>query len=190
MKRATSRLVAGALSLAVVGSATGGVIAARRTTRRRGHRLPSRAASRSRPPRVEATAKRGTVGLVHGQEHHQGHAAGHGHDPPVEPEPLDRPRVAINQRANLSPYVVPARRRSTSSPGSRTVKLNMKRMTSAGSLYGGIQVFAKQKKTKATNGIIPQYEVIGAPAPEPVPASARTCASAPPTSSAGATAAR
>ena len=62
MKLARSRLVAGALSLAVAGSATGGVIAARRTTRRRGPRPPSRAASRSRPRRVEPTAKRGTVG--------------------------------------------------------------------------------------------------------------------------------
>ena len=34
-------------------------------------------------------------------------------------------------------------------------------MTASGSLYGGIQVFAKQKRKKATNGIIPQYEVVG-----------------------------
>ncbi len=30
-------------------------------------------------------------------------------------------------------------------PGSRSVQLNMRRMTAAGSLYGGIQVFAKQQ---------------------------------------------
>ena len=37
----------------------------------------------------------------------------------------------------------------------------MRRMTASGSLYGGIQVFAKQKRKKAPNGIIPQYDVVG-----------------------------
>jgi hypothetical protein len=70
--------------------------------------------------------------------------------------------VALNKRANLSPYVVSSPQTFDLKPGSRSLKLRMKRMTAAGSLYGGIQVFAKQKKKKATNGIIPQYEVIGA----------------------------
>jgi hypothetical protein len=37
----------------------------------------------------------------------------------------------------------------------------MVRSTASGSLYGGIQVFAKQVRPRARNGIIPQYEVVG-----------------------------
>ena len=34
-------------------------------------------------------------------------------------------------------------------------------MTGSGSLYGGIQVFAKQRKPAARNGIIPQWDLVG-----------------------------
>ena len=46
-------------------------------------------------------------------------------------------------------------------PGSRTVRLNMRRVTGSGSLYGGFQVFAKQKRRRARNGIIPQWDLVG-----------------------------
>ena len=34
-------------------------------------------------------------------------------------------------------------------------------LTASGSLYGGIQVFAKQRRPKARNGIIPQWDLVG-----------------------------
>ena len=34
-------------------------------------------------------------------------------------------------------------------------------MTSSGSLYAGFQVFAKQVKVKARNGIVPQWDLRG-----------------------------
>ena len=161
MNRVTSRLVAGALSLAVVGSATGGVIAAKADDSAPRAQAAQQGGVQITPARVEATAKRGGVAsftvknttkdtlrvTVTIRPWSQNRATG---------------QVAINKRANLSPYVVSSPQTFDLKPGSRSLKLNMKRMTSAGSLYGGIQVFAKQKKKKATNGIIPQYEVIGA----------------------------
>ena len=161
MKRASSRLVAGALSLAVVGSATGGVIAARADDSAPRAQAAQQGGVSISPATVEATAKRGSVGSF-----------------TVKNTTKDTLRVTItvrpwiqnrstanvspNRRANLSPYVVGSPASFDLKPGTRQVKLNMKRMTASGSLYGGIQVFAKQKKKKATNGIIPQYEVIGA----------------------------
>ena len=37
----------------------------------------------------------------------------------------------------------------------------MRRMTASGSLYAGFQVFAKQVRAKARNGIIPQWDLRG-----------------------------
>ena len=56
--------------------------------------------------------------------------------------------VAANLRASLTPYVRASPQTFDLRPGSRTVRLNMRRMTASGSLYGGIQVFAKQKRRK------------------------------------------
>jgi hypothetical protein len=113
------------------------------------------------PARVEATAKRGTVGSFTVKNNTKDVLKV---TVTVRPWSQDRNtgNVAINKRANLSPYVVSSPQTFDLSPGSKTLKLNMKRLTAAGSLYGGIQVFAKQKKPKSTNGIIPQFEVIGA----------------------------
>jgi hypothetical protein len=69
--------------------------------------------------------------------------------------------VQANLRASLSPYVRASPQVFDLKPGSRAVRLNMRRTTSSGSLYGGIQVFAKLKRPKRTNGINPQYNVIG-----------------------------
>ena len=56
--------------------------------------------------------------------------------------------VVLNKRASLTPYVAASPQTFDLKPGSRTVRLNMRRMTAAGSLYGGIQVFAKQKQAE------------------------------------------
>ena len=147
MKRVRSRLAAGALGLAVVGSATGGVIAARRTTRRRRRRPPSRAASRSPRPCVEPTAKRGTVGSFTVKNTTQDTLR-----VTVTVRPWSQNRstgaVAANLRAYLSPYVRASPQTFDLKPGSRSVSLNMRGSTACGSLYGGIQVFAKQKNQK------------------------------------------
>jgi hypothetical protein len=161
VKRARSRLVAGALSLAVAASATGGVIAARADDSAPRAQAAQQGGVSMSPARVESTARRGTVGSYTVKNTTKNTLR-----VTVTIRPWSQNRatggVAINKRANLSPYVVSSPQTFDLKPGSRTVKLRMKRMTASGSLYGGIQVFAKQKKKKATNGIIPQYEVVGA----------------------------
>ncbi len=161
MKLATSRLSAGALSLAVAGAATGGVIARADDSAPR-----AKAAQQSQggismtPATVERTAKRGSVGTFTVKNSTRDTLR-----VTVTVRPWSQNRttgaVAINRRANLSPYVRASPVRFNLRPGSRTVRLNMRRMSPGGSLYGGVQIFAKQVKAKARNGIIPQYEVIG-----------------------------
>jgi hypothetical protein len=113
------------------------------------------------PARVESTAKKGTVGSYTVKNSTKDTLR-----VTVTVRPWNQNRqtggVQANKKASLSPYVVSSPQTFDLKPGSKTLKLRMKRMTAAGSLYGAIQVFAKQKKKKATNGIIPQYEVIGA----------------------------
>ena len=160
MKRARSRLVAGALSLAVVGSATGGVIAAQADDSAPRAQAAQQGGVSISPATVEATAKRGSVGTFTVKNTTKDTLR-----VTVTVRPWSQNRstaaVVLNKRANLSPYVVGSPASFDLKPGTRSVRLNMKRMTASGSLYGGIQIFAKQKKKKATNGIIPQYEVIG-----------------------------
>jgi hypothetical protein len=159
VKRATSRLVAGALSLAVAGTAAGGVIAQADDSAPRAEASQQGGISIT-PATVETTAKRGGVGSFTVKN-----TTKDTFRVTVTIRPWSQNRatgiVAINKRANLSPYVVSSPRVFDMKPGSRTVNLNMRRTTSAGSLYGGIQVFAKNKKKKSSNGIIPQFEVIG-----------------------------
>ena len=57
-------------------------------------------------------------------------------------------QVAINRRATLTPYVRASPQTFDLRPGSRGVRLTMRRTTASGSLYGGIQVFARQKLPK------------------------------------------
>jgi hypothetical protein len=161
VKRASSRLVAGVLSLAVVGSATGGVIAARADDSAPRAQAAQQGGVSMSPARVEANAKRGTVGSYTVKNSTKDTLR-----VTVTVRPWNQNRqtggVQMNRKANLSPYVVSSPQSFDLKPGSRTLRLRMKRMTSSGSLYGAIQIFAKQKKKKATNGIIPQYEVVGA----------------------------
>ena len=160
MKLARSRLVAGALGLAVAGAATGGVIAQADDSAPRAQAAQQGGVSIT--PAVRRADRQARHGRhVHGQEHHEGHAAGHRHGPPVDPEPqhgrgrAQQARDADAVRARQPAVVRPAARLSG------RCRLNMRRMTASGSLYGGIQVFAKQKKPKARNGIIPQWDLVG-----------------------------
>ena len=159
MKRATSRLVAGALSLAVAGSAVGGVIAQADDSAPRAEAAQQGGISIT-PATVEAAAKRGSVGTFTVKN-----TTKDTFRVTVTIRPWSQNRstavVSPNRKASLTPYVRASPQTFDLKPGSRSVKLNMRRLTSAGSLYGGIQVFAKNKRKKATNGIIPNLEVIG-----------------------------
>src|SRR5262249_17376568 len=70
-------------------------------------------------------------------------------------------QVVLNKQASLAPYVKASPQTFNLAPGQRTVTLNMRRVTASGSLYAGFQVFAKQVKAQARNGIIPQWDLVG-----------------------------
>jgi len=158
VKLARSRLVAGALGLAVAGTATGGVIA------RADDSAPRAQAAQGgvsiTPALVEKTARRGNVGAFTVKNTTKDTLR-----VTVTVRPWIQNRstagVVINKNATLTPYVRASPQTFTLAPGQRTVSLNMRRMTSSGSLYAGFQVFAKQAKPKARNGIIPQWDLVG-----------------------------
>ena len=159
MNLARTRLAAGALGLAVAGTATGGVIA------RADDSAPVARASQQggvsiSPAIVEKTAKRGTVGSITVKNTTKDTMR-----VTVNVRPWIQNRatggVALNTRASLSPYVRASPATFNLAPGQRTVRLRMVRMTASGSLYAGFQVFAKQARAKARNGIIPQWDLRG-----------------------------
>ena len=159
MKLARSRLVAGAVGLAVAGIATGGVIAQADDSAPRAQAAQQGGVSIT-PAALEQTAKRGTVGTF---------TVKNTTKDTLRVTVIVRPwiqnrttaAVALNKSASLTPYVRASPQSFDLKPGSRTVRLNMRRMTTSGSLYGGFQVFAKQKSRSARNGIIPQWDLVG-----------------------------
>ena len=159
MKRVRSRLAAGGLTVAVVGSATGGVIAQADNSAPRAQ-AAQQGGVQITPATVERTARRGTVGSFTVKNSTRDTLRV---TVTVRPWTQNRTTAAVsaNLRASLTPYVRASPQTFDLRPGSRNVRLNMRRLTAGGSLYGGIQVFAKQKRRKVRNGIIPQYNVIG-----------------------------
>ena len=159
MKLARTRLAAGALGLAVAGTATGAVMARADDSAPAAHVTQQGGVSIT-PALVEKTAKRGTVGSVTVKNTTKDTMR-----VTVNVRPWIQNRatggVVLNTRASLSPYVRASPQTFNLAPGQRTVKLNMVRMTAQGSLYAGFQVFAKQVKAKARNGIIPQWDLRG-----------------------------
>jgi P pilus assembly chaperone PapD len=155
------RLVAGALGLAAAGGVTGGVIARADDSAPRARAAQATGGVSISPARVETTAKRGRVGTFTVKNTTKDTLK-----VTVTVRPWIQNRatagVVVNGAANLTPYVRASPATFNLRPGSRRVRLNMRRLTASGSLYGGIQVFAKQVKKKARNGIIPQWNVIGA----------------------------
>jgi hypothetical protein len=139
---ARTRLAAGALGLAVAGTATGAVIA-RADDSAPAARVAQQGGVSITPALVEATAKRGSVGSVTIKNTTKDTMR-----VTVNVRPWIQNRangsVVLNTRASLSPYVKASPATFNLPPGQRTVKLNMVRMTSSGSLYAGFQVFAKQ----------------------------------------------
>ena len=159
MKLVRSRLVAGALSLAVVGTATGGVIAQADDSAPRAQAAQQGGVSIT-PATIEKTAKRGSIGTFTVKNTTKDTLRV---TVTVRPWTQNRTTAAVtlNKRASLTPYVRASPQTFNLAPGSRSVRLNMRRMTGSGSLYGGIQVFAKQRKPTARNGIIPQWDLVG-----------------------------
>ena len=117
MKRATSRLVAGALSLAVVGSATGGVIAQADDAAPRAEAAQQGGISIT-PATVEATAKRGSVGTFTVKNTTKDTLR-----VTVTVRPWSQNRttavVSLNWRASLTPYVRASPQTFDLKPGSR-----------------------------------------------------------------------
>jgi hypothetical protein len=159
VKRVRSRLAAGALGVAAVGTVTGGVIAQADEPAPRAH-AAQQGGVQITPATVERTARRGTVGSFTVRNTTRSTLRV---TVTVRPWTQNRTTAAVqaNLRASLSPYVRARPQTFDLSPGSRAVSLSMRRMTASGSLYGGIQVFAKLKRPRRTNGINPQYNVIG-----------------------------
>ncbi len=159
MKLARSRLVAGGVGLAVAATATGGVLAQADDSAPRAKAAQQGGVSIT-PAVIERTARRGSVGsfTVRNTTRDTLRVT-------VTVRPWIQNRstaaVAINRRATLTPYVRARPQTFDLRPGSRTVRLNMRRTTRSGSLYGGIQVFARQKVRKVRNGIIPQWDLVG-----------------------------
>jgi hypothetical protein len=158
VKFARSRLVAGALSLAVAGVATSGVIARADDSAPRAH--ASAGGVQLTPATVEKTARRGTIGAITIKN-----TTTDTLNVLVRVRPWNQNRttwaVTPNLNATLSTYVRATTQSFQLRPGSRTVSLTMRKMAPGGSLYGGIEVFAKPRNAKARNGIIPQYRVVG-----------------------------
>jgi hypothetical protein len=159
VKLVRSRLVAGALGLAVAATATGSVIA------RADDSAPVAQAAQQggvsiTPASVERTAKRGAVGTITVKNTTKDTMR-----VTINVRPWIQNRstgaVVLNTRASLAPYVRASPRTFNLPPGERRVTFNMRRMTRSGSLYAGFQVFAKQRKRKAQNGIIPQWDLRG-----------------------------
>jgi hypothetical protein len=112
------------------------------------------------PALVETTAKKGTVGTVTVKN-----TTKDAMRVTINVRPWIQNRangsVVLNTRASLSPYVRASPASFTLKPGQRKIRFRMVRLTASGSLYAGFQVFAKQVKRKARNGIIPQYDLRG-----------------------------
>jgi hypothetical protein len=109
---------------------------------------------------VEKTARRGTIGAITIKNTTTDIL-----NVQVRVRPWNQNRqtgaVQANLNATLTRYVRATTQSFTLRPGSRTVSLRVVRMPGGGSLFGGIEVFAKPRNAKARNGIIPQYRVVG-----------------------------
>ena len=110
MKLVRSRLVAGALSLAVVGTATGGVIAQADDSAPRAQAAQQGGVSIT-PATIEKTAKRGSIGSFTVKNTTKDTLRV---TVTVRPWTQNRTTAAVtlNKRASLTPYVKRARRRS------------------------------------------------------------------------------
>jgi hypothetical protein len=112
------------------------------------------------PALVETTAKKGTVGTVTVKN-----TTKDAMRVTINVRPWIQNRangsVVLNTRASLSPYVRASPASFTLKPGQRKIRFRMVRLTASGSLYAGFQVFAKQVKAKARNGIVPQWDLRG-----------------------------
>src|SRR3954452_20213985 len=156
-----SRLVAGALGLAVAGGATGGVIARADDSAPRAHAAQATGSVGITPSIIETTARRGKVASFRVKN-----TTKHTMRVTVTVRPWLQNRatggVVVNRAANLTPYVRASPAVFNLKPGQRKVTLNMRRLTASGSLYGGLEVFAKELHPSKREQIHPQFDIVGA----------------------------
>ncbi|HEX6024695.1 MAG TPA: hypothetical protein VFZ00_22080 [Solirubrobacter sp.] len=159
MRLGRGRLVAAGTGVAVAATATGGVLARADEPAPRAQAAQQGGVSIT-PAAIERTARRGTVGTFTVKNTTKDTLRV---TVTVRPWIQNRSTAAVtlNKRARLTPYVRASPQTFNLRPGQRTVRLRMRRMTASGSLYGGIQVFAKQRRKRARNGIIPQWDLVG-----------------------------
>jgi hypothetical protein len=153
-----SRHAAGALVLAAVGLATGGVIAQADDA---APRAKAAAGGISlTPDTVAGTARNGTIGTVTIKN-----TTNEVLKVTVRVRPWIQNRVngavARNPKVSLSRYMTASSPSFNLAPGSRPVRIVQRRTPPGGSLYAAIDVFAKPRNANARNGIIPQYRVVG-----------------------------
>jgi hypothetical protein len=154
-----SRQLAGAVVVAAVGLATGGVIA------QADDAAPRATASANggialTPQTVEHAARNGTLGRVTIKNTTKEILK-----VTVRVRPWLQSRITgqvnANLKVSLSRYVAASASSFNLAPGSKSVSLIQRRTPPGGSLYAAIEVFAKPRNAKARNGIIPQYRVVG-----------------------------
>jgi hypothetical protein len=153
-----SRHAAGALVLAAVGLATGGVIAQADDAAPRA--TASAGGVSLTPQTVEHSVRQGTLGTVTVKNTTKEILK-----VTVRVRPWLQNRITgqvnANLKVSLSRYVAASSSSFNLAPGSRPVTIVQRRTPPGGSLYAAIEVFAKPRNAKARNGIIPQYRVVG-----------------------------
>jgi hypothetical protein len=153
-----SRQLAGAVVVAAVGLATGGVIAQADDAALRA--TASAGGVALTPQTVEHSARKGTLGTVSVKN-----TTKEVLKVTVRVRPWIQNRITsavnANLKVSLSRYVAASPSSFNLAPGSRSVAIVQRRTPPGGSLYAAIEVFAKPRNAKARNGIIPQYRVVG-----------------------------
>jgi hypothetical protein len=163
---ATSRRAAGAVALAAASVAGGSVIA-----QADGGAPDARAAASGgvslTPQTVQHAARKGTLGSIAIKNTTNGTLKV---TVAVRPWVQNRNsgQVQENTKTSLGHYVKASASSFNLAPGSRTVAIVQRRTPPGGSLYAAIDVFGKPLHPKASNGIIPQYRVVGRLRADPV----------------------
>lgn len=153
-----SRLGAGAVVLAAAGLATGGVTARADDSPPRAHAAAGGVSLT--PDTVAHAARNGTLGTITVKN-----TTSEILQVTIRVRPWLQNRltgtVSANLKTSLSSYFTASSTSFNLSPGSRPVRIIQRRTPPGGSSYSAIEVFAKQRKPKAINGVIPQYRVVG-----------------------------
>jgi hypothetical protein len=159
VKFGRSRHLAGAVTLAAAGLATGGVIAHADDAAPRAKAAAGGVALT--PQTVEHTARRGSLGSITVKNTTSDTLKV---TVRVRPWIQNRTNGKVNPNLNvsLSRYVAASRSSFNLGAGaSASVAMMQRRTPPGGSLYAAIEVLGKPRNAKARNGIIPNYRIVG-----------------------------